>query len=104
MERDLCLDLERPRLRPGLAAAHDQMTLGYVFVWDELATQQPYPAAESTRICLDAMFDGQRTLRDIQAEAMRFVGGRVLDSGAFTNLIVGSMKPFFWRAHVSGNA
>ncbi len=70
--------LERPRLRPGLAAAQDQNDPRFVYVWDRLRlTREPLRLNQLEFAWLQ-LFDGQRTLRDIQAEATRKLGGLLL--------------------------
>jgi AmmeMemoRadiSam system protein B len=78
--------LERPQIRPFLAAALDQSNPHYVFLWDRLGlTNGP------RRILLQEfrwvqLFDGQRTLVEIQAEAIRQGGGELLPLELFAAL------------------
>jgi AmmeMemoRadiSam system protein B len=80
-------DLERPRLRPGLAAAQDQKDPRYVLVWDEWRLSSRIQRLNLLEFAWMQLFDGQRTLREIQAEAMQFAGGRLLGLELFTSLI-----------------
>jgi AmmeMemoRadiSam system protein B len=80
-------DLERPHLRPGLAAAQDQTDPRYILVWDEWRLSNRIQRLNLLEFAWMQLFDGQRTLRDIQAEATRVVGGRQLAPELFTSLI-----------------
>ena len=78
--------MERPRLRPGLAAAQDANDPHYVLVWDEFRLSRRIQRLSMLEFAWLQMFDGQRTLRDIQAEAMRQVNGQPLRLELFANL------------------
>lgn len=79
--------LECPRLRPGLAARQDQNDPRYVFIWDQLRlNNRQYRLPMLEFICV-RLFDGERSLRDIQSEVMRQVGGQFLPFDLFTNLV-----------------
>src|SRR5207237_3356944 len=80
------LSMERPRLRPGLAAAQDKNDPRYVLVWDEFRLSSRIQRVSVLEFTWLRMFDGQRTLRDIQAEAMRQVNGQLLSLELFANL------------------
>jgi AmmeMemoRadiSam system protein B len=80
------MTLERPCLRPGLAAARDAHNPQYVVLWDRFGF-----TAERRRVTVQEfdwlqMFDGRRTLRDVQAEAMREGGSTLLPLDLFTAL------------------
>src|SRR5437016_14365773 len=79
--------LERPRLRPGLAAAHDQTDPRYVLLWDGLRLSSRIHRLSLLEFSWVQLFDGQRTLRDIQAEAMRQVDGRLITLDSFGSLV-----------------
>lgn len=79
--------LERPCLRPGLAAARDDTDPRYVIVWDELRLSSRVQRLSLLEFACAQLFNGERTLRDIQAEAMRQVNGQLLTLDLFTNLI-----------------
>jgi AmmeMemoRadiSam system protein B len=69
---------ERPQLRPYLAAAEDEEDARYVYVWDRLrVSPEPQRLTRLEFLWLN-LFDGRRTLRDVQAEAMRHVGHQLL--------------------------
>lgn len=79
--------LERPRLRPGLAAAQDQNDPRYVLVWDELRLSARIQRLSLLEFAWVRMFNGRRTLRDMQIEAMQQVNGQLLTLDLFTNLV-----------------
>jgi MEMO1 family protein len=79
--------MERPRLRPGLAAAQDQNDPRYVLLWDEFRLSGRIQRISLLEFTWLRMFDGQRTLRDIQAEAMRQVNGQLLSLDLFASLV-----------------
>jgi AmmeMemoRadiSam system protein B len=64
---------ERPQVRPYLAAAEDDQDSRYVYVWDRLRISSPERLTRQELLWLN-LFDGTRTLRDIQAEAMSRLG------------------------------
>jgi AmmeMemoRadiSam system protein B len=78
---------ECPQLRRGLAAAQDKSDPRYVIVWDEYGVS---PARERlTRLeflCAETFFDGQRTLREIQAEVVSQLDGQIVPLEIFTAL------------------
>jgi AmmeMemoRadiSam system protein B len=80
------LTSERPQLRPFLAAAQDSSDPRYVFLWDRIGL-----AAGPQRVTLQEfvwlqLFDGRRTLRDVQAEATRLANGQILPLELFAAL------------------
>src|SRR5947209_19180036 len=81
------LTLERPRLRPYVVPAQDYDDPRHVYLVDQLGLS-PRPQRMSVReFFWLRLFDGQRSLRDIQAEAMRQAGGEVLPLELFTDLV-----------------
>jgi len=79
--------LERPCLRPGLAAIPDEDTPGYVVVWDQLRIS-PAPLRIPRGVFeVLPLFNGSRTLRDIQLETMRAAGGLLLPLDTFAELV-----------------
>lgn len=66
---------EKPRLRPGLACDRDPDDFQAFLLWDRWELSQV--AIRLSRIELDWVFlcDGERTLVDIQSEAIRRLGG-----------------------------
>jgi AmmeMemoRadiSam system protein B len=78
---------ECPRLRPFLAAMRDERDPHFIILWDKLGL-----AEEPVRLRLEEFlwlqqFDGRRTLRDVQADAMRQAGGQLLPLELFTSLV-----------------
>jgi MEMO1 family protein len=86
---------ESPRLRPFLAAAQDGNNPWYVVIWDRLGL-----GGRPVRVTLQEfswvqLFDGQRSLRDIQTEAMRQVGGQHVPLELFQTLVRKLEESFF---------
>lgn len=86
---------ELPQLRPYLAAAQDSQDPRFVFIWDRLRI-----GAEPQRVTLREfdwvkLFNGQRTLRDIQAEAIRQRQGELLPLHLFVTLAERLEKALF---------
>jgi MEMO1 family protein len=79
--------VDRPRLRRGLAAEQDRDDPRFMLVWDEYGLS---PRRERlTRLeyaCAELYFDGQRTLREIQAEVMKQLGGELVPLETFASL------------------
>lgn len=78
---------ERPRLRPHLTAVADRSDPRYVLVWDQLGLgdgPRRFTWQEYTWVQL---LDGQRTLRDVQAEAVRRANGALLSLDHFSRLV-----------------
>src|SRR6266849_11101548 len=78
---------ECPRLRPFLAAMPDERNPDFVLLWDKIGL-----AEEPIRVRVEEFFwlhqfDGSRTLRDVQADAMRQAGGQLIPFDAFTGLV-----------------
>jgi hypothetical protein len=71
----------------GLAAAQDESDPRYVYIWDEWRLNPEPQRLTILEFTWVQMFDGQRTLRDIQAAAMRQVGGQLLPLEWFANLL-----------------
>ncbi len=78
---------ECPRLRPFLAAMRDELDPDFVLLWDKVGL-----AEEPIRVLVEEFFwlqqfDGSRTLRDVQADAMRQAGGQLIPFDVFTALV-----------------
>lgn len=69
--------LERPRLRPGLAAARDNNDPRFVFLWDQLRLSDRQYRLTLQEFEWVQRFDGGRTLRDLHAEVLVEAGARV---------------------------
>jgi AmmeMemoRadiSam system protein B len=67
--------------------AQDQNDPRYVLVWDELRLSPRIQRLSVLEFGWIKLFDGQRTLRDIQAEAMRQVNGQLVTLDRFTTLV-----------------
>jgi AmmeMemoRadiSam system protein B len=67
--------LERPCLRPHLAAAPDGRE-GVVVIWDRLRLTDDVVRVSALEWSWLRLFDGRHTLRDVQVEAIRRLGGR----------------------------
>ncbi len=78
---------DRPRLRPYLAAAQDEHDPNLVHVWDRLGLSQAPVRLTLLEFLAFQMFDGERTLRDIQSEAIRLVGGQIVPLEFFIQLV-----------------
>jgi AmmeMemoRadiSam system protein B len=78
---------ECPRLRPGLAAAPDRQQPQFVILWDQLGLCRQPQRLNALEFTSVQMFNGQNTLRDIQAETMRQLGGVLLPMEFFIALV-----------------
>ncbi len=67
--------LEYPRLRPGLAFARDQSDPRYVILWDQFRLGKQPQRLSMPEFLWVQLFDGRRSLRDVQAESVRRLGG-----------------------------
>lgn len=67
--------LERPCLRRGLAAAPDVHDPRYVLVWDQYRLSEHKQRLSQLEFLCIQFFDGRRSLREVQLEAMRQAGG-----------------------------
>jgi AmmeMemoRadiSam system protein B len=81
------LILENPRLRPHLEAVPDESDPRYVYLWDPRQFSKQPQRLSRQEFSWIQLFDGQRTLREIQAVAMHQVGGELLPLDLFTSLI-----------------
>ena len=78
---------ERPQLQPYLTVARDPNDPRHVYLWDRLGLADgPQRFTFFEFVCLQ-LFDGKRTLREAQAEAMRQVGGELLPLETFVALV-----------------
>src|SRR5579871_4572734 len=78
---------ERPRLRPGLAAARDEQDPRYVLVWDKLRLSNRVQRLTLLEFAWMQLCNGERTLHDIQVEAMRQLNGQLLALDLFRDLV-----------------
>jgi AmmeMemoRadiSam system protein B len=79
--------LDRPQLRPYLNAAQDEQDPDHVHVWDRLGLGNGPIRLTILEFAALRMFDGQRTLRDIQAEIIRLAGGQIVPLEWFNGLV-----------------
>jgi AmmeMemoRadiSam system protein B len=69
---------DRPRLRPGLGAEIDRSTGQHVIVYDQLRLSRSYLRLNVLQFEAVKLFDGTRTLLDVQMRLMRLAGGQVV--------------------------
>ena len=70
-------------------------TRAYIYLWDQLRLgSRPERLNVLELICVQ-LFDGKHSLREVQAEAMRRVGGTFLPLDWFTNLVKRLDEAFF---------
>jgi len=79
--------LECPCLRPGLAAAVDAGDPRFVILWDQLRLSKQPRRLSILEFAWMQLFDGQHSLRDIQAAAMQQLDGQLLPFELFTGLV-----------------
>src|SRR5438067_1548978 len=78
---------ERPQLRPYLLPVHDASDPQHVYLVDQLglvADPVPVPRRDFPALLL---FDGKRSLRDVQAEVVRDNGGELVPLERVTRLV-----------------
>src|SRR5438093_5585972 len=80
-------DSECPRLRRGLAVAEDENDPRYVIVWDELRLSNEPQRLTVLEFGWAQLFNGRRTLRQVQAHAAEQLGGQLLPLELFTHLV-----------------
>src|SRR5438132_8277009 len=78
---------ECPRLRPGLAAVPDRHNPQFIFLWDQLGLGRQPQRLNALEFSSVQMFNGRNSLRDIQAETMRQLGGVLLPLEFFVSLM-----------------
>jgi AmmeMemoRadiSam system protein B len=76
---------ERPRLRALAAAPEDANRVHYV-VWDPLRVSDSMLKVTLLQLQWIQLFDGTRTLRDVQAAAMQSIGGYLIPLEVFEGL------------------
>jgi AmmeMemoRadiSam system protein B len=75
----------RPKLRPHLAAEPDGLGGGFI-LWDQLRLGGAAVRLTAQELSWLRLFDGQRSVRDVQAEVARRMGGRVVPLEVFDRL------------------
>ncbi len=98
---------DRPRLRPFLAAEVDGSTGQHVVLFDQLRISRGYLRLAPIQLEWIKLFDGTRTLRDIQSEAMRQLDGQLLPFEMFERLHQVLDEALFldsprYQQHISG--
>src|SRR5207245_2047210 len=78
---------ECPRLRPGLAAAPDRQHPQFIILSDQLGIGRQPQRLNVLEFSSVQLFNGRNTLRDIQAETMRQLGGVLLPLEFFVSLV-----------------
>src|SRR2546423_1533430 len=79
--------LECPCLRPGLALVQDERDARSVILCDRLRLSDRFERLSWRELTWLQLFDGQRTLRDIQIEAMRRDSGELVPIDRFLALV-----------------
>ena len=79
--------LDRPRLRPGLAAARDNADPFAIVLFDQLRVSRQLVRLTAREFTWLQWLDGSNTLRDIQAAAMRGGGGLLVPMEPLAALI-----------------
>lgn len=77
---------ERPQLRPHLAASPEDRSGQRFVLFDQLRLSNGVVRLGLLELAWVQLFDGKRTLREIQAEAMREVGGQLIPLEVFDRL------------------
>jgi AmmeMemoRadiSam system protein B len=78
---------DRPRLRPGLAAARDEHNPFAVILFDKLRLSRQLVRLTAREFTWLQWLDGTNTLRDVQLAAMRDDGGQLLPIEPLTALV-----------------
>jgi AmmeMemoRadiSam system protein B len=79
--------LDRPRLRRGLAAARDGDDERFIYLIDQMRiANRPHRLTWFQFVSVQ-LFDGRRTLRDIQADLMSQTGGQLLPIDELRDLV-----------------
>jgi len=80
------VNLDRPRLRPGLTPVPDPGQARCVILWDQLHLSEHQLRLSHLELEFVKLFNGQRTLGDMQTEVMRQLGGQFVPLELFQNL------------------
>src|SRR5436305_1157196 len=78
--------VERPQLRPYLVAAPEDHEGRHFVVWDQLHLSDRRLRVTARELEWLQMFDGRQTLRDVQDQAMRSLGGQLVPLETFARL------------------
>src|SRR3954454_7134769 len=77
---------DRPRLRPTLGAEIDHSTGQHVIVYDQLRLSRRYLRLNLLQFEAIKLFDGSRSLLDVQMRIIRLAGGQVVPIQVFEQL------------------
>src|SRR5262245_40661787 len=78
--------LDRPRLRPYLAAAPEDAAGRYFILHDRLRLSDTLIRLNPLQLEVIQLFDGSRTLREVQNEVMVKLGGQLVPLEVFAGL------------------
>jgi AmmeMemoRadiSam system protein B len=87
--------MDRPQLRPHLTAAPADRSGRHFVIFDQLRLSDAALRVSPLELEWVQLFNGQRTLREIQAEAMRSVGGQLVPLEIFTRLALALEEALF---------
>jgi AmmeMemoRadiSam system protein B len=98
--------LDRPCLRAGLAAAQDDKDPCFYVIWDQRRLSRRQQRVNLLEFACVQLFDGRRTVRQIQDEVMRQAGGILVPIDALTALVAKMDEALFldgprFRQHLS---
>src|SRR3954469_4876733 len=79
--------LERPRIRPHLAATPADRGGQHYVIYDQLRLSDATLRVSALELEWVSLFDGSRTLREIQSEAMQQLGGVIVPLDFFARLV-----------------
>jgi MEMO1 family protein len=101
------MSVAKPQLRPHLAASSEDANRQRYIVHDLLRLNGASLRLSALEVQWLQLFDGRRTLREIQTEAIRQVGGQLVPLEVFTELTAALDEALFlegprYRAHVDG--
>jgi AmmeMemoRadiSam system protein B len=78
---------EKPRLRPGLAAAPEDESERSFVVWDQLRLSDGYLRLTAVELEWVQLLDGRRTLRDVQSAAVELAEGLLIPLEVIDRLV-----------------
>jgi AmmeMemoRadiSam system protein B len=81
------LEEVRPLLRPYLAAGREDREGRHYVLYDQLRLSDRYLRLTALELDFIQLFDGERTLREVQELAIRRIGGHLIPLDVFTRLV-----------------
>lgn len=84
---ELSPHLQRPQVRPGLAAQPDNESPGRFILWDRLRLTQTFLSLSRVELEMATRMNGRHSPRDLQLAAMQAAGGLIVPSEAVDKLI-----------------